>query len=194
MFTDERLDLHTGLAKWWRSAEAVWIKHRSSERLTLAERLDYRHGLAQQFPAANHRVVYGASGMYLAAAVVSDPNAVIEHKLYWGSAASHDEARFLTAILNSAIVTMAVRPLQARGEHNPRDFDKYIFRLPIPAYDPDDAAHDLLVRLAIQAEQVAANVDLPAIRFEAQRRRIREALTKGGVAAEIDAIVKTLLA
>ena len=26
--------------------------------------------------------------------------------------------------------------MQARGEHNPRDFDKYICRLPIPLYDP----------------------------------------------------------
>ncbi len=191
---NEQLDLYPGLAKWWRSAEAIWNEHRSSERLRLTERLDYRHGVSQQLPAADHRVVYSASGMYLAAAVVSDPTAVIEHKLYWGAADSLDEARFLTAVLNSTILTMAVRPLQARGEHNPRDFDKYIFQLPIPLYDPSNADHQSLITLASHSERVAASVELPAVRFETQRRRIREALVEDGAAADIDAIVKTLLA
>ncbi len=190
---DERLDLYPGLAQWWRSAEAVWSDNRSSERLSLLEQLDYRRKLSQQFPAADHRIVYTKSGMYLAAAIVSDPTAVIDHKLYWGPAASVDEALFLTAILNSTTLTMAVRPLQPRGEHNPRDFDKRVFQLPIPLYDADDAAHKWLVELAMRAERVTRSVDLPAMRFEAQRRRVREALDEDGVATEIDEIVKTLL-
>jgi hypothetical protein len=52
----------------------------------------------------------------------------------------------------------------------------------------------LLVALAERSEQVAASVDLPTVRFEAQRRRIREALVDDGVSVDIDAIVKTLLA
>lgn len=190
----EQIDLYPGLAKWWRSAEATWNEHRSSGRLSLTERLDYRHGMSQQLPAADHRVVYTKSGMYLAAAVVSDPTAVIDHKLYWAAADSLDEARFLTAIFNSTTLTMAVRHLQARGEHNPRDFDKYIFQLPIPLYGSSNADHQSLVTLASRSEQVAAGVELPAVRFEAQRRRIREALVEDGVAADIDTIVKTLLA
>ncbi len=31
----EHLDLYPGLAEWWRSAEALWAEHRSSDRLTL---------------------------------------------------------------------------------------------------------------------------------------------------------------
>jgi hypothetical protein len=189
----EQLDLYPGLARWWRSAEAVWSDNRSSERLSLLEQLDYRRKLSQQFPAADHRVVYTKSGMYLAAAIVSDPTAVIDHKLYWGPAATVDEALYLIAILNSKTLTMAVRPLQPRGEHNPRDFDKHVFRLPIPLYDADDAAHRWLVELAMQAERVALGVDLPAMRFEAQRRRVREALDEDGVATDINEIVKTLL-
>lgn len=132
--------------------------------------------------------------MYVAAAVVTDQAAVIEHKLYWGPATSLDEANLLIAILNSIILTMAVRLLQGRGEHNPRDFDKYIFQLPIPLYDPRDSAHKLLVELAERSEQIAANVDLPTVRFETQRRRIREALVDDGVSVDIDATVKALLA
>jgi SAM-dependent methyltransferase len=190
-----RLGRHAGLADWWHQAEAVWEQHRrgGSRRLSLMQRLDYHHGITQQFPIPEYRVVYSASGSYLAAAIVTETSAVIEHKLYWGPAGSHAEARYLTAILNSTTLTMAVRPMQARGEHNPRDFDKYIFQIPIPQYEPSDAAHAQLVALAERAEHVAARTALPEVRFELQRKCIREALDRDGVGADINAIVKALL-
>jgi SAM-dependent methyltransferase len=182
-----------GLSDWLHKAEAAWVRHRSSERLSLTERLDYRRGITQQFPLAKYRVVYGASGTYLAAAIIEDSLAIIEHRLYWAAAVSLDEARYLTAILNSGALTMAVRPMQARGEHNPRHFDKYVFQLPIPRYDPADAAHARLAALAERAARVAAATTLPDVRFERQRKHIREALESDSIAQDIDAIVKALL-
>jgi hypothetical protein len=192
---DVELGRHPGLADWWHKAEVTWEQHRrgGSRRLSLMQRLNYQRAVTQQFPIPEYRVAYNASGSYLAAAMVTETSAVIEHKLYWGSAASHAEARYLTAILNSTILTMAVRPMQARGEHNPRDFDKYIFQLPIPQYDPGDSAHARLVALAERAENVAAGRTLPEVRFELQRKHIREALDRDGVGADINAIVKALL-
>jgi hypothetical protein len=192
---DLGLARHPGLADWLHKAEATWDRYRSSERLSLTERLDYRRGVSQQLPAPAYRVVYSASGAYLAAAVVTDRSALIEHKLYWASMSGVDEARYLTAILNSNVLTMAVRPMQPRGEHNPRDFDKYVFQLPIPQYDPRDAAHARLVILAEHAEWVASVsvTTLPDVRFQRQRKYIRDALACDGVAADIDAIVKVLL-
>jgi len=58
------------------------------------------------------------------------------------------EARYLTVILNSDVLTQLVRLPQGRGEHNPRDFDKYIFQLPIPLYQPTCEEHQQLVHLA----------------------------------------------
>lgn len=190
---DLSLGRHPGLAKWLHDTETVWMQHRSSDRLTLTERLDYRRGVTQQFPIAKYRVVYGASGMYLAAAIVEESSTIVEHKLYWAPAVSLEEARYLTAILNSSALTMAVRPMQARGEHNPRDFDKYVFQLPIPRYDPADAAHARLAALAGHAAHVATATTLPDVRFERQRKHIRNALERDGVADDIDAIVKALL-
>lgn len=190
----EQLAQYPGLEAWWQTAERLWIKHRTSPRLSLLEQLDYRGKLTQQIPVPEYRVVYGASGMYMAGAVIVDATAFIEHGLYWGPASTLDEARFLTAILNSNVLSAAVQPLQGRGEHNPRHFDKYVFRLPIPIFDPADATHELLVTLAQRAERVAADVELPSKRFEAKRGHVRDALKEDGVGAEIDAIVKTLLA
>ncbi|WP_173079163.1 SEFIR domain-containing protein [Phytohabitans rumicis] len=190
---DEQLDRYRGLARWWRSAEGVWTSHRSSDRMELIDRLNFRRGLLDQIPSPGLRVVHNKSGMYLAAAILTDPTAIVDHELYWGPTESLDEARFLVAILNSTTLTLAVRPLQSRGEHNPRHFDKYVWQLPIPAYDPNDSAHRWLVALAVRAEQVASDIALPAARFEKLRRQVREALVDDGVAADIDAIVKTLL-
>jgi hypothetical protein len=138
---DDEIDDYPGLATWWRRSEELWKTNRSSDRLSLLDRLDFRRGLSHQFPAPAHRVVYSKGGMYLAAARVGDPAATIDHKLYWATVSGIDEARYLTAILNSDVLTELVRPLQARGEHNPRDFDKYIFQLPIPLYDPNSGEH-----------------------------------------------------
>jgi hypothetical protein len=190
--TDDRLDLYPGLASWWRAAESLWEANRTSN-MTLLDQIDYRRKLQGQFPAGTNRVVYTKGGMYLAAARVSDPNVVIDHGLYWAATESADEGRYLTAVLNSEALLELVRPLQARGEHNPRHFDKYVFKVPIPLYSADDPAHVLLANLADRAESVAASVELPSVSFQAQRRRIREALVADGVATEIDDEVKALL-
>jgi hypothetical protein len=192
--SDDQLDDYPGLADWWRRAEQTWNSHRSSDRLTLLGQLDYRHKLSHQFPAPAHRVVYSKGGMYLAAARVSDPSAVIDHTLYWAAVSGIEEAQYLTAILNSDVLTQLVRPLQARGEHNPRHFDKYIFQLPIPLYHPGNPEHRQLAELAKHAEEAAAALELPpGVSFQAQRRRIREALSRAGLGGEINNLTSALL-
>ena len=61
--------------------------------------------------------------------------------LYWAAASTIEEGRYLEAVLNSDVLTKRVRPLQARGEHNPRHYDKYIWQLPVPMYEPQDPHH-----------------------------------------------------
>ncbi len=82
--------------------------------------------------------------------------------------------------------------LQARGEHNPRDFDKYIFQLPIPLFDPNNHDHNALVDLAGEADQVVAVADLPPASFQAQRCRLRAVLDEAGLGKTINAAVALL--
>ena len=51
------------------------------------------------------------------------------------------EAQYLTAILNSPALTQLLAPMQSRGEHNPRDFDMLVWRLPIPLFDANSPQH-----------------------------------------------------
>jgi hypothetical protein len=132
--------------------------------------------------------------MYLAAVFVEDPRAVIDQQLYWAAVSGRSEGRYLTGVLNSDALTLMVRPLQSRGEHNPRHFDKVIWQLPVPLYDPESDLHNQIVELARRAEEAVALLDLPVMSFQALRRRVREQLSEVGIASELDARVHDLLA
>jgi hypothetical protein len=103
----DHLDRYPDLAKWWRDAERLWDDNRSSERLSLIEQLNFRKKLTDQLPGAPLRVVYAKAAMYVTAALVDDPNAIIDHKLYWGTVATREEGMYLLAVLNSAYTTEA---------------------------------------------------------------------------------------
>ena len=190
----EDLYPYPGLGDWWLSAEAIWNEYRSGGKLTFREQVDYMSKLSKQLPAPRVRVVYNKSGNYLVSAIITNSSAVIGQQLYWGSSADMDEARFLTAFLNSSYVTISVQHMQSRGESTPRHFAKVPFRLPIPRYTPSNTEHRRLVALSEQAERFTGQIELPNLDFEDQRTYLRAELVKEGISVEIDSLVKLILA
>lgn len=180
-----------GFIKWWAEAEARWAEHRASERLTLRGQLDYQQKLASQHPVAPLRVVYTKSGMHLAAAKLVGGRAIVDHTLYWAAAGSVDEADYLCAVLNAAVVTRMVRPWMAYGKDE-RHIDKHVWRLPIPLFDPEDPAH---VRLVAAARRAEAEIAGRAVKggCVAVRREIRGFLAESAVGREIEGLVAGLL-
>lgn len=185
---------YPGLAAWWNTAEQTWRDHRQkSTKLTLMEQADYHNKLSQELPIPPHRVVYSASGTSVAAAIVTDQTALVEHSLYWASAATLNEARYLTAVLNSTALLDRVKGLQSRGVFGARHFDSYVFAVPFPLYDADDPLHRELAEAAQQAEDIAANVELePGEQFQKARKRIREALAASPVGDRIESLAEQL--
>jgi hypothetical protein len=119
--------------------------------------------------------------------------AVIEHKLYWATAATEDEALYLCAVLNSPRVTEQVRPLMSYGKDE-RDIDKAVWRLPIPLYDPANEQHRRLAELGRRAEAEIAALELDEDKhFPSLRRQIREHLSNSPTGQHIDALVDNLL-
>jgi len=187
------LDLYPDLAQWWRRAEQLWNEHRASDRLTLRERLDFRRGLTAQLPPSPLRLVYGASGMHVVAALVEMPNAVAEHKLYWGTVTSHAEAWYLCAILNCPELTQLVRPLMSYGKDE-RDIDKSIWQLPIPLYNPANPVHQRLSALGQQEAQLVAALELDEkSNYVKLRQDVRRALAAGVCPQEVSDLVTDLL-
>ena len=135
-------------------AEELWVAHRSSDRLSFAGQLDSYGKLTSQFPLPPLRVVYSKSGTLMIAAVVSDPEAVIDHKLYWAPVQSHEEARYLVAVLTSETARRRVVSLQSRGQWGPRDFDKVMWTLPIAEFDSSNPFH-----AALAEDRVASEID-----------------------------------
>jgi hypothetical protein len=191
---DDRIDRYSGLASWWRQAEQSWLQHRTSERRTLLEQLDYMGQLSAQFPTAPWRIVYTKAGNHLTAALVTDSAAVVDHKLYWAPTVSRDEALYLAGVLNANALNELVRPFQSVGAFGPRDFDKYVWRAPIPIFEPNNALHMHLVSLASQGTAAAAAVELPSGEgFQRSRRTIRETLSTSGIAKALDEAVHAVL-
>lgn len=192
---DETLDRYPRLAEWWRRASALWEQHGTPENYDLTGRIDYQRKLSRQLPVGPQRIVYAKSGSRLTAARLADAPSIVSETLYWATPASLDEALYLTAVLNSQLVTDRVAPYQSRGQFGTRHFDKYVWYVPIPEYSPTSAEHTQLVQLGARAETVAAAVQLPSgMGFRAARGRIREALRVDGVDLEIERVVGELIA
>ncbi len=183
------------LESWWGKAETFWASNAKPGSGHLCDRIDYHGQLTAQIESAHAaRVVYPKSGNRLTAAIVTDPRAIIDHKLYWAPTNSVEEAQYLIAILNSTVLLDRVRPLQNLGLFGARDFDKYVFRIPFPAYSPTNPDHVALSLLAETAMEVAKSVDVSgASTFQSARRLIDQALTLNGVSNEIEAAVDRVL-
>ena len=125
---------------------------------------------------------------------MQDEKAVVEHKLYWAAPTGIGEARFLCAVLNSETARQRAAAYQSRGQWGARDFDKVIFNLPIPRFDPKSKLHRDLAAAAERAEGIAAAVLLPeGVKFQRARGIVRAALTDAGVSEAIDRLVELLL-
>lgn len=189
----DRLDRYNGLAAWWRRAEDVWETHRSSERLSLREQLDYQAKFRNQFPIQPQRIVYNKSGTHLAASRLNNPRVVIDHKLYWATAASPAEAHYLCAILNTAKFTELVRPYMSYGQAE-RDFDKHIWQLPVPLFNRADDLHARLAARGAELEAAVATIAIdPKRHFAAVRRDVREFLAASDASRDCEALVEELL-
>jgi len=185
---------YSGLHGWMSAAETIWKANAESGSMTLVERWNYHNELGAQFPLKSLRVVYAASGTVPAACIIQNSNAVIEHKLYWGAMSGLVEARYLTALLNSETARSRTANLQSRGQWGARDFDKVMFTLPIPRFNPSESIHNELAAAAGEAERIAAAFELPeTVKFQRARKLIRDALTESGIAPHIDELVARLL-
>jgi hypothetical protein len=190
---------HRGLSAWLRDAEAKWNEHSNKDadgnpRMSLAERVDAMGTLRAQANRTTIRVLYTKAGTRLSACWLEDDDVIVDHKAYWSAAKSHEEAAYLTAVLNTEIVLDRVKDLQPVGQRDRRDFDNLVWTLPIPEFDANETLHTDIAAAALRAADVASEVELPEqAHFTTKRRLIRQALVADGVAVLIERLVDALL-
>ncbi|MFN5978835.1 MAG: SAM-dependent DNA methyltransferase, partial [Pseudanabaena sp.] len=136
----ELIDMYPGLCDWWRKAEEIWNEHRTNDRLTLLERINYQKGLSQQFPIPKERILYATSGMHICSARLSNRQAIIDSNLYWATTESLEESYYLCSILNAEITTLETRPLMSYGKDE-RHIHKHVWQLKIPKFNQKSKLH-----------------------------------------------------
>jgi hypothetical protein len=162
--------------------------------MTLIERFNYYGLLSAQIPISPLRVVYAKAGTLPAACCLRGGDFLVENLLYWAPFDTELEAQYLLAILNSETARSRVETMQSRGQFGARHFDKVMFNLPIPRFDPKEQLHAALAEAAAEAERIAAQVELPeGIKFQRARAIVRTALAEAKVAQRIDALAAELL-
>lgn len=188
------------MAAWMRKVETIWHEKRKEKaaRQTVYERLDYQRELTNQNLTHQHLVLYNAAGANVSAAYLDRGllplDLLVEHKLYWLSCTSPDEAHFLTAVLNSRAVNEAIKPFQSMGLLGERDIEKKVLDLPIPEYDSRATLHTKLAELGRTIHERATGLvksrPLPAS-LATQRALIRESFQDDF--QEVDKLVSKLL-
>ena len=123
-----------------------------------------KRSLRRQSLDDRYLVLYNHSGMNVAAATFDRESQtipfVVDVKLYWAACATLEEADYLTAILNSETVNLAIKPFQSMGLLGERDIHKKLLELPIPLFSSKDPAHRRLAELGEVARLKADNVVL----------------------------------
>ncbi len=149
-------------AKWFSTVERIWdlSKTEKSKSMTSNDRIDFQRGLSDQDLNAPYLVLYSASAKDANAAVIKrrdfDLEFIADHKTYWFSTESEDEAYYLTAILNSSTPNLMMKDFQSRGLFGARDVHKKILDIYYPAFDKNDTIHCQLAELSKKAHNKTA--------------------------------------
>jgi len=187
--------------KWMKEVGEMWAARRGekSGKQSAYERLDYGKGLSVQNLRQSHLVLYNAAGTNVSATYFDrnqHPRFVVDHKLYWAAFSSHQEAHYVSAILNSETVNAAIKPFQSAGLLGERDIHKKLLELPIPTFDTANPKHRRISELGLIAREEAAkgvkSGEFPVDSTIARQRRFMREHLKSEL-EEIDKLVATLL-
>ena len=131
----------------WQTISRPWDENKSlANDLNLLSQLDYMGKLTSQLEWQHDagdsafRVVYTKSGEPTAA-ISHERNDLVENVLFWVPCKSIEEANYLLAIINSAALREAVKPLMTKGQFGARDLHKHLWKLAIPEFDPTQELH-----------------------------------------------------
>ena len=188
----ELIDMYPGLCDWWRKSEEIWNEYRTSDRLTLLERINYHKGLSQQFPIPRERILYAKSGMHICSAILSNRQAIVDSKLYWATTESKEESYYLCAILNAEITTLETRPLMSYGKDE-RDVCKHVWQLKIPKFSPESDLHLEISKIGKALEKEVSQLELRDVYFANVRQDIRKHIRSSSKGKELEKLVKELL-
>lgn len=144
---------------------------------TLFANLNYWNKLKKQIKNKSYIIVYNASGSNLKAAVINNEKQriIIGSENYYYSTDSQNEAYYLSAILNSPILSQNIKIIKSS-----RHIHKRPFMFPIPLYNKNNLLHKELAKSGKKCESVVQDLYLnnPKINSEKIKIIINQRLLK----------------
>ena len=167
---------YRGLAEWLEKVEKLWKEKRGEKasRVDVYNWLDYQGKLTSQNLRRRFKVLYNTSGTYLVSCAVENKpigvsgtkinvkGVVADAKTYWMETDDENEAYYISAILNSAIIDKTIKPMQSRGAFGERDIHKKPLELPIPRFNPNNKTHMRLAQISKECHEKVRKI-LPAL-------------------------------
>ena len=160
-------ELNPNMQARWEKMQRLWEANRGkTDTKSLTQNLNWLNKLSSQleylrqliFPVETVerpiRIAYTQSGRPTAA-LITDNKAILDRSLYQVTCSDLDEAYYLLAIINSAVLEQAVEVFMTKGQFGARGLEKHLWKLPIPQYDPQNPTHTQLSRLGRTAAQLA---------------------------------------
>ncbi|MFX1417566.1 MAG: Eco57I restriction-modification methylase domain-containing protein, partial [Promethearchaeota archaeon] len=158
-------------SEFYKEINTFYQKHKkeTSNINTLFSNLNYWNKLKKQINNKSYLVVYNASGSSLKAAVVNNEKqrVIIGSENYYYSTNSQNEAYYLSAILNSLILSKNIKIIKSS-----RHIHKRPFMFPIPIYDENNILHLELARKGKKCENVVQDLYLNNPRINSEKVRI----------------------
>lgn len=142
-------------SRWFQQAENIWNIHRTqkNEKISLENYLNWRNKLTEQDLNSEFIVLYNSSGKDANACVLirnsNELSFLVDHKTYYYSTNSKNEAFYLAGILNSKVPNDLMKDFQSRGLYGARDVHKKVLDIYFPKYDKDNRDH---IKLAEASE------------------------------------------
>ncbi len=131
--------------KFYQQMDSIYQKNKkkTSKINTLFANLNYWNKLKKQKKNKSFIVVYNASGSNLKSAVIDNQKQrlIIGSENYYYSTDSETEAYYLSAILNSPILSKYIKLVKSS-----RHIHKRPFMFPIPLYDKNNDTHQKLAK------------------------------------------------
>ena len=192
----------------WQAVSALWESNKArANKLNLVSRMDYHREMGMQLEWQEDqgnrpfRVLQSEAGEPTAA-ILTDPDVMVDSSLYWITCKDIHEANYLLAIINSDALADAVNPLTVPNwSGKTRHLHKHLWKLPIPEFDAGDTLHQA-VSQAGAAAALGASERLAELRAERgegltvtiARRELRARLRGSEAGAAVEAAVGRLLA
>ena len=187
---------YTHLSTYLEKVEKLWDDH-GKGTMSFKNRINYQKLLDNQFPISELRVVYTASGTYVAAVLLEDPKGIIDTSLYWTTVKNQDEGLYLEGILNSDSLVEKISALQAQGQWGARHFSRHLLKPYFPMFNPKDPLHKEIVSHARTVKLIAQNVELDSswgfVRARQTIKKEIKGISQGKVWQSLNRLVNQLL-